>query len=77
MCTSCSATASTPVSEAVTVITRPMTSRATDGRRHRPTGSFPSGNTQSKIATKARNSGQHSWTITDSEPSGSVPWCIR
>src|SRR4029077_2397706 len=70
------ATATIPDDDAVTPSSRPTTSRITDGRRHRPPGSFPSGNTQSRIATKTRNSGHSSSNTTDTQPSGRVPWCI-
>jgi hypothetical protein len=54
-----------------------VTTRSTDGRRQRPPGSLPSGNTQSKMAIRTRNIGHNCWTTTDTQPNGTVPGCIR
>src|SRR5215475_5878704 len=75
--TSCLATAITPGAEAATASSTPKTSSPAAGRRQRPAGSFPSGNTQSRIATKTRNSGHSSSNTADTQANGTVPGCIR
>jgi hypothetical protein len=58
--TSCATTACRPWAEAPRAASTPAPMRTAAGRRHRPDGSVPSGNSQSRIATRTRNSGQHS-----------------
>ena len=71
--TACPATEAAPAAVAARAISTPAVTRITAGRRHRPAGSSPSGNTHSMIAISTSHTGQLVSSTTATEPSGSVP----